>query len=314
LKEYQKKDSNVFGLTKFSDMSVEEFKGTMLTYRPTKNQGDERKGPRDGKDGKDGKDGENGKQEPPHQGQRPPPPPPQHKRNLRTSTVTSFDWRDYNAVTPVKDQGYCGSCWAHSAVETVESAWFLAGNVLTEFSVEQVTECDTKDGGCNGGNTPTAYEYIEKAGGLALASTYPYSASTYNGTTGSCEAFTVAGGQISGYTWAATECTSIKCNDQDEDGMAANIASTQPASICVYAESWQDYVSGIMAETDCKNGEFSLDHCVQAVGFSEIDLETGYWIVRNSWNTDWGVDGYIYLAYGTNTCGVADEATFVTVK
>jgi len=281
LKEYQKKDSNVFGLTKFSDMSVEEFKGSMLNYKRTVVDKDI--------------------------------PVYESKSNLRKSTTTDYDWRDYNAITPVKDQGYCGSCWAHSAVEAVESAWYLAGNSLTEFSVEQVTQCDKVDAGCNGGDTTTAYAYIERAGGLATASSYPYTTATYYGTTGTCQAFTVAGGQVSGYTYATTPCTTIKCNSQDEATMAKNVASNQPASICVYAESWQDYTKGILTESDCKNGYDSLDHCVQAVGFSGIAGSNGYWIVRNSWNTDWGINGYIYLAYGTNTCGVADEATFVTI-
>jgi len=270
----------VFGLTKFSDMTSEEFKTRMLNYKPSAQA---KASPYDA------------------------------KRYLRASTPASYDWRDYGAVTPVKDQGYCGSCWAHSAVETVESAWYLAGNTLTEFSVEQVNQCDTKDGGCNGGNTETAYAYIESAGGLATAASYPYTNATYYGTTGTCQSFTVAGGSISGYTYATPKCSTLKCNSQDEATLASNLASTQPASVCVYAESWQDYTSGVMAESDCKNSYLSLDHCVQAVGFNAISGSDGYWIVRNSWNTDWGVDGYIYLAYGTNTCGVADDATFVTI-
>jgi len=269
----------VFGLTKFADVTVEEFKG-LLNYTPNKEAT---------------------------------LPTYVNKKGLRAETVTSYDWRDYGAVTPVKDQGYCGSCWAHSAVEAVESAWYLAGNTLTEFSVEQVNECDTRDAGCNGGDTITAYAYIEKAGGLATAASYPYTTSTYYGVTGSCQAFTVAGGQISGYTYATPKCTSVKCNSQDEATMASNVATNQPASICVYAESWQDYTSGVLAESDCKNGYDSLDHCVQAVGFTDINESNGYWIVRNSWGTSWGEAGYIYLAYGTNTCGVADEATFVTI-
>jgi len=96
--------------------------------------------------------------------------------------------------------------------------------------------------------------------------------------------------------------------------MAANLASEQPLSVVCDAEPWQDYVSGIMTESECKNGEYSLDHAIQAVGFSGISGSGGYWIIRNSWDTDWGIDGYIYLAYGTNTCGVADGATMVTVK
>jgi len=275
------KNDEVFGITKFSDLTPQEFRRSFLTYRPS------------------GVDPSRKVVQP---------------SNVY-STPTSFDWRDYGAVTPVKNQGYCGSCWAFSTTETIESAWYLAGNTLTEFSVAQIVQCDTNDAGCNGGDPPVAYEYVEKAGGLATEADYPYSTSLYAGKTGTCDSsFTVSGGKISGYSYATTPCTSLKCNSQDEATLAANLASTQPASICVDASSWSDYTSGIYKASACSSGYYNLDHCVQLVGYhSYTSSTTGYWIVRNSWGTDWGVDGYIYLAYGSNTCGVADEATFVTI-
>jgi len=272
--------ANVFGLTKFSDMCPEEFKARFLNYKPEfRNDGAKVAEP-------------------------------------LTSAPSSYDWRDYGVVTPVKNQGYCGSCWAFSAVETVESAWALAGNTLTEFSEQQVVSCDTTDGGCNGGNTPTAYAYIESAGGLATETDYPYASSS--GTAPSCSSFTVSGGQISGYTWATPQCSTLSCSSQNEDKLAANLASYQPVSICVDASSWSDYTGGIYTSDLCSSRYFRLDHCVQLVGYSgytgSASTSTdGYWIVRNSWDTDWGEEGYIYLQMGTNTCGVADEATQVTI-
>jgi len=268
---------SVFGLTKFADMSVEEFKGAMLTSRKSEKIEAEVAEPK------------------------------------FTSTPSSYDWRNYGVVTPVKNQGYCGSCWAHSAVETIESAWAIAGNTLTEFSVEQVTQCDTVDDGCDGGWPYKAYQYVERAGGLATEASYPYTTATYYGTTGTCQSFTVAGGQVSGYKYATTQCSSVTCNSQNEATMAANLASYQPLSVVCYAETWQDYTSGILTESDCKSGAYTLDHAIQAVGYESITGSDGYWIIRNSWGADWGVDGYIYLAYGTNTCGVADDATIVTI-
>jgi len=271
---------NVFGLTKFSDMCPEEFKAKYLNYKPQRKD-------------------DNAKVAVP-----------------LTSAPSSYDWRDNGVVTPVKNQGYCGSCWAFSAVETIESAWALAGNTLTTFSEQQVVSCDTTDAGCNGGNTPTAYAYIESAGGLATEANYPYASSS--GTAPACQSFTVSGGKISGYSWATPECDTLFCSDQDEDTLAANLVSYQPVSICVDASEWSDYVSGVYQASACSSHYLRLDHCVQLVGYSGYTgtastSTDGYWIVRNSWDTDWGVDGYIYLQMGKNTCGVADEATQVTI-
>jgi C1A family cysteine protease len=273
---------NVFGLTKFSDMCPEEFKAKYLNYKPQVNSDDVK------------------------------------VAVPSLSATSSFDWRSTGVVTPVKNQGYCGSCWAFSAVETIESAWALAGNTLTTFSEQQVVSCDTTDAGCNGGDTITAYAYIEKAGGLATEANYPYKSSS--GVAPACKSsFTISGGQISGYSYATTKCTSVACNNQDEDTLAANLASTQPVSICVDASEWSDYTSGVYPASSCKSGYDNLDHCVQLVGYygytgSASTSSSGYWIVRNSWDTDWGVAGYIYLAMGSNTCGVADEATMVKIK
>jgi C1A family cysteine protease len=267
----------VFGITKFSDLTPLEFRESYLSYRPR------------------GIDSSRKVSQP--------------SSKLAT---TDFDWRDHGAITPVKDQGFCGSCWAFSTTETIESAWFLAGNDLTEFSVAQIVQCDTTDYGCRGGDTTTAYAYVEDAGGLATEADYPYSKTLYQGLTGTCQKFTVSGGSISAFTYATTPCYGV-CKNQDEDTLATNVAATQPASICVDASSWSDYTGGVMTSSSCSSSYNSLDHCVQLVGFSNYEKATGYWIVRNSWADDWGEDGYIYLRVGDNTCGVADEATFVTI-
>jgi C1A family cysteine protease len=268
-------NTNVFGVTKFADLTEEEFRLRYLTGLPKKLDA-----------------------------------PVHVPKSLRTDS--SFDWRSKNVVTPVKDQGYCGSCWAHSAVETVESAWALAGNTLTEFSVQQVNSCDTDDYGCSGGWPSTAYEYIESAGGLATAASYPYTDSS--GTTSACQAFTVAGGQVSGWSYATTECRFGSCSNQDETTLISNLLEEQPISIVVDASKWSYYSgSGVFPTTACSSAHSSLDHAVQLVGVEGYGSSSGYYIVRNSWGTSWGVDGYIYLSIGANPCGIADVATMVTV-
>ncbi|GMI23460.1 hypothetical protein TeGR_g13802 [Tetraparma gracilis] len=280
-----------FGVTKFSDMSVEEFKATMLTYKPEENKrfGDVR--------------------------------PAAASRNLRQKAWVagedSHDCRDDGSVTAVKDQGQCGSCWAFSTAEEVESAYFMAGNPLTELSVAQIVQCDTGDGGCNGGDTITGFDYVQSAGGLALDKDYPYAASIGRGKTGTCQdGFDVVDGtSVKEYRYATPECTTRKCDSQDEDTLAQNLSSDGPVSICVNAESWQDYTSGTLSSSSCGgNGYYKLDHCVQLIGYDGISGSDGYWIVRNSWADDWGVDGMIHLAFGDNTCGVADEATQLTLE
>lgn len=231
-----------------------------------------------------------------------------------TAAPADFDWRAQGMTTAVKDQGYCGSCWAHSTVEAIESAWAIGGHDLTSFSVQQLTACDTSsdDAGCDGGDPPSAYAYIEDAGGLATEATYPYDKSTYAGTCSDCKSdITIAGGAISGYSYATKQCYG-RCKNQNETYLQASVASYGAPSICVDASSWGDYTGGVMTSDSCSKKYGKLDHCVQLVGYN-TSASTPYWIVRNSWASDWGEDGCIYLKFGDNTCGVADEATIPTL-
>jgi len=254
----------VFGITKFSDLTQDEFRSRYLGYQPQSN--------------------------------RPKTENPVPRVTLKADAPTTFDWRNHTGVlTPVYNQEQCGSCWAFSAVENIESQWALAGNNLTRLSMQQVVDCDEQDGGCNGGDTTTAYDYIIQAGGLESFDDYPYT-----GQNGNCQfdpSQIVA--SISGWEWAGRG---------DESQMVSYLVSSGPVSICVDASQWDNYNSGVMRPSQCGT---SLDHCVLAVGYN---LDQGYWIVRNSWGTDWGVeDGFIYLQYGQDTCGLSKEPTTATV-
>eukprot|EP01130_Rhizamoeba_saxonica_P010666 TRINITY_DN4394_c0_g2_i1.p1 TRINITY_DN4394_c0_g2~~TRINITY_DN4394_c0_g2_i1.p1 ORF type:complete len:330 (-),score=78.76 TRINITY_DN4394_c0_g2_i1:314-1303(-) len=212
----------------------------------------------------------------------------------------SFDWRNKDVVTNVKDQGQCGSCWAFSIVENIESVWILAGKGTisnTILSTQQVVDCDQQDDGCSGGDPPTAFDYVISAGGLEYESDYPYKADD-----GYCK-FNSADvdARVSSWKYATS-------ND-NEDLLQQNLYSWAPLSICVDASSWQYYNGGVMMGSDCGD---ELDHCVQLVGWNQQG-STPFWIVRNSWSTSWGIDGYIHLQMGQNTCGVADEATTAVV-
>jgi len=171
-----------------------------------------------------------------------------------------------------------------------------------------VVDCDTVDAGCNGGDTPTAYNYIIKSGGLEAESAYPYKA--VDGTCKFSSSKVVA--KMSNYTYATPPCTN-GCTSQDEAKLLTNLDAVAPVSICVNAgDNWQLYVGGVIKKGTCPGAYTDLDHCVQLVGYQDTG-SSKYWLVRNSWATSWGNAGYIYLEYGGNVCGVATEATFVTI-
>jgi len=217
----------------------------------------------------------------------------------------SVDWRTKGVVTPVKDQGQCGSCWAFSVTEEIETDWIMAGNSMVELSPQQIVDCDTVDQGCNGGDTPTAYAYV-KANGLESESSYPYTSGVFSlggdgSGGGSCsyKASEVVV-NITGFAYGTT--------GNNENTMQANVATIGPMSVCLAASAWQTYTSGIMTAAECG---MQVDHCVQVVGYNTGSSLGSYWIVRNSWNTDWGIQGYIWVQLGKNACDIAGEVTYV---
>jgi len=265
------------------------------------------------------------------------PTAPVRERNAKARNPASINWRYTEAVTPIKNQGQCGSCWAFSATEAVESQMILGtgGKVAISLSPQQVASCSPATGdygcqGCNGGFTEGAYEYLKgettKGSGLANAFYIPYEQSlTESDATKACpqskvdaiagEYEQLSGGYaaVSGYEYAIPPCTSGTCDKQDLAGLAAALEEA-PLSICVNAGAWNEYVGGVMSAKACgPAGAAYQDHCVMATGFNQT-APTPYWIVRNSWASTWGEEGYIYLEMAENTCGLADDVTIPKVK
>jgi cysteine peptidase B len=215
------------------------------------------------------------------------------------TAAASLDWRTKGAVTPVKNQGQCGSCWAFSATETIESYFALSGNALTSLSMEQVVDCDTTDQGCNGGLPSNAYNYVNSAGGLDSYADYPYTAGS--GQSGQCS---MSGAQIATVP-GQNDANTIS----GEQGLYQQASSGGPVSVCVDATTWQQYQGGVISS--CTS---NIDHCVQLTGYAQYGQQGAYWIVRNSWNTSWGENGFIWVEIGQDLCAIGDEATIVPVQ
>ncbi|XP_065838198.1 uncharacterized protein [Oscarella lobularis] len=250
-----------YGLTIFSDLTESEFRDQYLGYSPA-------------------------------------PSPSAHETEADLTTYRvehlprRFDWRNVkNTVTPVKDQGQCGSCWAFSTTENIESVWAIYGpkQSLTKLSVQQIVDCESHSNGCQGDTTTAAYDYVLKAGGLESEEDYRYTAKDQR-----CrfrQSNVVA--RIDGFERVG----------RNETEMMLYLYNRAPLSVCVDAISWQHYRGGVMM----KRCGTELGHCVLVTGY-DMKGSVPYWIVRNSWGTKWGENGYIHLEMFRDECGLATEA------
>lgn len=226
----------------------------------------------------------------------------EYKLNSIDSLPTSIDWRDANIVTPVKDQGYCGSCWAFAATSVLESAVAKAHGLLYEFSPEQLAMCTPNPlacggtGGCEGGTAELIFDYIPTSPGLYEEFQYPYV--SYFGVDQNCTANAAnPKASISGY---------VKLIENSYLDLMNAVATVGPIAVSVDA-SFGAYESGIYSGCPTGNdgSNINIDHAVVLVGYGEED-GTKYWIVRNSWSPDWGEKGYIRLLRtdaDAETCG-----------
>ena len=228
----------------------------------------------------------------------------------------SVDWVTNGAVTPVKNQGQCGSCWSFSTTGSLEGAFYLKTGTLDSFSEQQLVDCDNrqnkenkgKDMGCNGGLMDNAFSWIEKNNGLCTEDSYPYESGTTK-TPGSCQTScdVVSGSDITSFTDVTPK--------SDEAMMTA--LSQQPVSIAIEADQkdFQLYKSGVFTGSCGTN----LDHGVLAVGYGTSEDGTDFYKVKNSWGTTWGDDGYILLGRGddfnkgSGQCGMLLSASYPEV-
>jgi len=254
-KNAEETDQATYGVNSFSDMTDAEFKANYLGLRiPAKN------------------------------------------KNLtmyvpKTDTVLqSMDWVSRGAVTPVKNQGQCGSCWTFSTTGAIEGAWKVATGRLVSLSEQQVVDCASSAGeGCSGGVPSEAIEWEENQG-ICGENEYRYTAR--DGSCRSCSSPVLPRGSVTGAQRVGASNSGLM-----------QALGEKPVSVCVDAGGWQNYHGGIFS--DCGT---SLDHAVLAVGY-----DSSSWKIKNSWGTDWGESGYIRLRMG-NTCGVLNEAYLAVVR
>jgi C1A family cysteine protease len=217
---------------------------------------------------------------------------------VKTDIASDVDWStDSSVVNPVKDQGQCGSCWAFSAVGTVESAYALAAGKLGSYAEQQLVDCDTTGGsqGCNGGFNQYGISYIGQTG-VASESSYPYKA-----TDGTCRASSVSkelpAGTVAGYQSVGKNNAALQ-----------SALNSSPVSITVDADnSWQSYRSGVLSQSCGLFGQ--IDHAVIAVGY---DSSADTFKIRNSWGASWGEAGYVRISNSvSNPYCVYNTAPFV---
>jgi len=231
-----------------------------------------------------------------------PASPMKRTRPINLDLPASVDWRDKGAVTPVKDQGQCGSCWAFATTEVIESHVQIATGTLPVLSSQQVTSCTPNPlhcggtGGCRGSIPQLGFTYVQLFGHVE-EDAYPYVSGT-SGSTEDCEynldnLTPVVG--LTGYTILTAN---------NVQAVMEHVAEVGPLSVAVDASSWSWYSGGVF--DDCSYDQnIALNHAVVLVGYGTDSAEGDYWLVRNSWGTWWGEDGYIRLKReSSEVCGV----------
>lgn len=227
----------------------------------------------------------------------------------------SVDWSLAGAISAVNDQGSCGSCWAFSTMEGVESAVYMStGSLPLQLSAQQLVSCEKLDDGCDGGDIPEAVGYLEKSG-MSSAANYPDTSST-TGRTGFCNWNGRSVVRVTGMMYAIPSCSKGDCSNQDENALAAALTRYGPLSICInsgdgQSGDWMPYTGGIL-NGSCKAEATLIDHCTQLVGYNK-SADDSYWKIRNSWGTSWGENGFIRIPYGKeNSCCVGCEAVIIS--
>ncbi|XP_034238898.1 uncharacterized protein LOC117643876 isoform X1 [Thrips palmi] len=261
-----------YGPTIFADLTLEEFRGTYLGLKPALKQ-------------------ENAI-----------PAPMADIPNIKLPT--SFDWREHNAVTPVKNQGACGSCWAFAVTGNLEGQYAIKHGKLLSLSEQELVDCDTLDDGCKGGLPDNAYHALEQLGGIELEKDYPY-----EGADEQCH-FNSSIARV--HVKSSVNITT------NEDDMAKWLVKNGPIAIGINANAMQFYMGGVSHPLHFLCNPKDLDHGVLIVGFGVhtypmFHKVLPFWVVKNSWGDRWGEQGYYRVFRGDGSCGVNQMASSALV-
>ncbi|XP_058793261.1 cathepsin L-like [Phymastichus coffea] len=217
----------------------------------------------------------------------------------------SVDWRKKGAVTDVKNQGSCGSCWAFSATGALEGQNFRQTGKLVSLSEQNLLDCsdDYGNDGCSGGLVDSSFNYIKDNKGIDTEKTYPYKARQ-----GQCH--------YDPHNRGAEDVGYVHIRSGDEQQLTEAVATIGPIAVAMDAShfSFQNYRSGIYYEPKCKNQNDYLDHAVLIVGYGTTENGINYWLVKNSWGHSWGENGYFKIPRNKNNhCGIATDALYPLV-
>uniref|UniRef100_A0A0E0ESP3 Peptidase C1A papain C-terminal domain-containing protein n=1 Tax=Oryza meridionalis TaxID=40149 RepID=A0A0E0ESP3_9ORYZ len=217
-------------------------------------------------------------------------------------TLLQKDWREDGIVSPVKDQGHCGSCWTFSTTGSLEAAYTQATGKPVSLSEQQLVDCATayNNFGCSGGLPSQAFEYIKYNGGLDTEEAYPYT-----GVNGICH--------YKPENVGVKVLDSVNITLGAEDELKNAVGLVRPVSVAFQViNGFRMYKSGVYSSDHCGTSPMDVNHAVLAVGYG-VENGVPYWLIKNSWGADWGDNGYFKMEMGKNMCGIATCASYPIV-
>lgn len=222
-----------------------------------------------------------------------------------------FNWMDQKVLGEIKDQLSCGSCWAFAAMANIESQAFLKKNMTVRLSEQQMVDCDKYDSGCKGGLQENTFKWIKEHPGLMSEKDYPYTAWDDECQFDASKA--IPGLEVVGFKKLGN-CSETYC-DVDEEDMRDFLLETGPLSIALNADQMQGYEGGIISGDEQSCDPDGINHAVALVGYGrDTWLQEEFWIGRNSWGENWGEEGYFRMKRGWGTCGINRYILSVLLK